>query len=93
MESKENYGQRMRRQFEQWSLKIDSLASRAERHAQDGYQTVAREMGAKRQLVSERLSALESSSSEAWQDLKPGLEDAWNDLRQAVEKAASRFRS
>ncbi len=93
VESKENYGQRMRRQFEQWSLKIDSLASRAERHAQDGYQTVAREMGAKRQLVSERLSALESSSSEAWQDLKPGLEDAWNDLRQAVEKAASRFRS
>ncbi len=93
MESKSSYQERMQKQFDEWSGKIDGLLSRVERKAQGGYQVLAQELGEKREVASRRFSELKESSSEAWQDLKPGVEDAWKDLRQAVEKAASRFRA
>jgi hypothetical protein len=93
-ESKQNYQEKIKAQFERLSERIEDLKAKGadiKADAEIEYNANMAELYVKREEVEIKLRELQNSSDEAWTEMQKGLEQAWNELSHSWNQALAKF--
>ena len=95
MDKMDVYLQKLEAQLKEWKSKIEMLEDRAANATGETKTELMRtigELSQKKEVVKEKLNALQKESSAAWDTMKEGLEKATAELKIALDKVVSRFK-
>lgn len=98
MVTKQEYADKLKKQFDDWNYKwsiernkLEAKAQKAEATLKNKVNQEIEEIQRKRDHVKEKIRQINLAGDSAWEDLKEGAQTSWNDLVEAFNKARSRF--
>ena len=96
--TRQEYADRLKKQFDDWNYKwsiernkLEAKAQKAEAGVKAKVNQEIAEIQRRRDRVKEKIAQMNHAGDSAWHDLKEGVQASWNDLIEAVNKAMSRF--
>jgi TolA-binding protein len=93
-EPKTAFQETMQNQFTELNKRIETLQAKSEEipaESKEEFNQMMQSLNSQRDVVEERLEALQSAPGEGWETLKSSTEEALNEMQQTYQKVANRF--